>query len=190
MRCEHFERLRRQLESHHAYYVKTVSAAVPPGFTFDPAAPWDAVFGAASRDEAFWTAEVKDKCILFLARLAPAYSLLSAGTTVDPPANLSGGSGHPGGKQQPQQHQPGRHARKRQAQNKAKGFAKGAASYSSQPKGGNKGAGKAVGKRKGAANETCDLYNASKCAESPCPCGRRHICAKCGGSHPAATCQK
>ena len=81
MRCEHFKRLRRQLESHHAYYTRTTAAAVPPGFTFDPAAPWDAVFGAASRDEAFWTAEVKDKCILSFSPLAPGCSLLAAGTT-------------------------------------------------------------------------------------------------------------
>ncbi len=60
MRCEHFERLRRQLESHHAYYVRSAASAVPPGYTIDPAVPWDAVFGAVSRVEAFWTAVVKD----------------------------------------------------------------------------------------------------------------------------------
>ena len=194
MRCEHFERIRRQLESHHAYYVKAGTLSAPPGFTFDPAAPWDAVFGAASRDEPFWTAEVKDKCILFLARLAPAGSLLSAGTTLDPPANLSGASGHPGGKQQPQQQQAGRKGRRNgsqrpPAQEAAEGYGKGAGSHASPSKGGNKGAGKPPGKRKNTANETSDLYNAGKCQENPCPRGRKHICAKCGGSHPAAHCQ-
>ncbi len=94
MRCEHFEMLRQQLESlHHTHYKKTAGALTPLGFSLDPAAPWDAVFGAASRDEAFWTAEVKDKRILFLSRLAPAHSLLFAGATIDPPANLRGSGG-------------------------------------------------------------------------------------------------
>ncbi len=47
MRGEHCKRVRWQLESHHAYYKKEAGALTPPGFTFDPASPWDAMFGAA-----------------------------------------------------------------------------------------------------------------------------------------------
>jgi hypothetical protein len=185
MRCEHFERLRRQLESQHSHYAKT-GAAAPPGFIFDPAAPWDAVFGAAARDEAFWTSEVKDKCILFLARLAPSHALLSAGTTIDPPASYSGSGSHSGGGQS----NPGQRPRGSRGSNNRKGHGKGSHAQAGGNKG-TKGAGKAAGKRKGADNNidaTCLNYNAGKC-KSPCTFGRRHICSKCGGAHPVSECK-
>ena len=148
MRCEYFERRRRQFESHYSYYKKIPGAHTPPGFSFDPSSPWDAVFGAAFRDEAFWTSEVKDNCILFLSRLAPAHSLLSAGTTIDPPANLTGFSNKSGPNSQPTQ-QGRQHKRERRAN---KGGVRGnAPSTPAHPKGGGKSSAKGS-KGKGASS--------------------------------------
>ena len=187
MRCEHFERLRRQLESHYSYYKKIPGAHTPPGFSFDPSSPWDAVFGAASRDEAFWTAEVKDKCILFLSRLAPAHSLLSAGTTIDPPANLTGFSTKPGPNSHPAQ-------QSRQQKRRAnKGGGRGNAPIPpAHPKGGGKSSPKGA-KGKGASsggradNTVCQNFNAGRC-DTPFKYGRRHECSKCGGTHALTAC--
>ena len=129
------------------------------------------------------------KLILFLSRLAPAHSLLSAGTTIDPPANLTGFSNKSGPNSRPAQ-QARQHKRDRRAN---KGGGRGnAPATPAHPKGGGKSSAKG-GKGKGASsgghadNPVCLNFNAGKC-DTPCKYGRRHECSKCGGMHPLTAC--
>jgi hypothetical protein len=93
MRLEQFERLRRGAEIELA----RLPAGVTQTPTYDPALPWDGVFGLAIRDKAFWDKEVREKCLLFLTRVQGFPQLLSQGTVLDatpfPGASGSGGGG-------------------------------------------------------------------------------------------------
>jgi hypothetical protein len=195
MRSEAMERIRRDLES--AAYNNAPSVHV--GFRLDPSQPWDAVFGAAARDDRFWAAEVREKCILQLARVGNAPAALSDGTVGTPILPLGGGRSV-----QPSTLPPGagkgRNNRKKKPQNpsggshtpKGKGKSHGN-SHGGSGRGPSGGKGKPQGKpvRDPAvlATEICRLYNDGKCPRTPCPNGRRHICLKCSASHPQTLCR-
>jgi hypothetical protein len=60
MRSERMERIRRE---------GAVAKAKDPAHPFDPLRPWDWVWSMASKDDTFWTREVRNPCILYLAKI-------------------------------------------------------------------------------------------------------------------------
>ena len=66
MRFEHFERISTQLESQHEKNTKLGLYS-----DYKETMPWDCVFDASICDTSklFWHKNVRDKCILFLAKV-------------------------------------------------------------------------------------------------------------------------
>ena len=169
MRSEHFERIRRRLES-------------KPEFGYSAGNPWNAVFAAAVRDSDFWNSEVKEQATLFLSTGrssdgSPA-NIPSAPGTAAASADISdeesgggkggGGSGKGGKSKKKKKNAPG--SKKRNAGDQSKwDHTKKVYSHN----------------RKGL--EICALYNAGKCTsttpQSKCKNNRAHQCNKCLGPH-------
>ena len=189
MRSEQFERIRRAAEIE--------LSRLPPGMKhalYDPAKPWDGVFALAIRDNRFWETEVRELAVLWLARVRLPRPFITDDTILDehtsrsPPAMGGGGSessqhrprkGKGGSKTDtsfPPHHQPAaKGPSSRQAPRSQKAKAKG----------------KGQGSKKGSdeSSEVCNNYNAGKCGVV-CSTGRKHVCAKCGGQHPAISCTR
>lgn len=155
MRSEQFERIRRRL-------------ATSPEHGFTAAAPWNAVFAQAVKEDAYWSREVVTPCTL---RLAQAKSVASP-IPISPPRGrpLSALEAEP---------PTSRKAKKRKAkevedksQHDGKQF---------------------THNRRGV--EVCLMWNAGKCGKSDkpqsmCSKGRSHQCSGCLGPHMVSKCSK
>jgi hypothetical protein len=160
MRSEHFERIRRRLQIDHDANINQ--------HEFDPIRPWDGVFAAAVKDKDFWDSEVREKAILYLAKVTNYRDIANDGT-----AQPSRGLPHKGQGQfaKGQGHQGQGSKRKHSGHQAREPFHKGA-----NPKG------------KGYGNDTCNNWNNNKCPLDPCPSGRAHVCSKCYGAHKRDQC--
>ena len=176
MRSEEFERLRRRAEIQRAK-LPVIDRA---GYPFDPAVPWDGVFHFALKEREFWDAEVRDKSILYLARIKSRNETADDGTIDQPRTSADGGS-PPSGKKRKRQRGQGKGGgtdHRQLSQHNVQ-----------QPQGSKKG-GKKGTDRGSSTNPTeedrsqqiCRNWNVGHCSH-PCPNGRRHVCSDCGGSH-------
>jgi hypothetical protein len=73
MRSEQFERLRRRL------HIDLLAGTSQHGFTANK--PWDGVFAAAVKDKEFWDSEVREKAILYLAKVTTFRDISHDGTS-------------------------------------------------------------------------------------------------------------
>jgi hypothetical protein len=163
MRLEHFEKLRRGAEIE----LSRLPAGVTRTPTYDPALPWDGVFGMAIRDKAFWDREVREKCLLFLTRVQGFPQLLSQGTVLDtapgPGASGSGGGGGGPRSPAPQAGPPGNKKSKKKSK---------ATHAGSAPPG--PGRQPAKGGHNPRSSSPCRLFQDGRCKE-PCPFHRLHV---------------
>ena len=81
------ERIRRNLESAHA------EGKLADAGGFDPAKPWDAVFLASALDNHYWSTEVAEVAMLFVARVKDQAELADPGHHVF----IEGAARGPGG---------------------------------------------------------------------------------------------
>ena len=153
MRSEQFERIRRRLAS-------------SPEHGFTTAAPWNAVFAQAVKEDAFWGREVVTPCTL---RLAQAKSIAS-------PIPISPVRGKPltALEAEPQHKRKKRKAKEVEdkSQHDGKQF---------------------THNRRGV--EVCLMWNSGKCGKSDkpqsmCAKGRSHQCSGCLGPHMVSKCSK
>ena len=171
-RSEHFDRMWRQAES--LYY--SLSPEAQRSAAFSPALPWDSIFGQALAERDFWDREVREKCLLFLTRVKSQAALLSDNTVAD----LSPAASGPFPMVAPG---PGSSSKKRKNAPQGKGSRPAAPAQQKVPR---KNSAPARG---GGGREICRKFNAGVCQE-PCPQGRLHSCAVCGGPHPETSCKK
>jgi hypothetical protein len=160
MRSEHFERIRRRLQIE--FDVQNIQ------FGFDPLTPWDGVFAAATKDKEFWDSEIREKALLYLAKISTFRDASHDGTT----QHVRG----PAPPFQPFVPQ----GQKRKSQNDPR--SKGGKNKGGQGRGGQSSF-------QGNGHESCNNWNAGICRE-PCPSGRSHTCSKCGGSHKRDQCSQ
>ena len=170
LRSERLEGLRRQAETD--YY--RLDEGARESSAYNPALPWDAVFGLALKGRAFWDAEIREKALLFLTRIKTQVAVLSDGTALDAlPASaafIGGGRGPPG------QAPGGAGKKNKKARSGRQAGGPGPAAKRPRQERPSKG-----------SPEICNNFNLGKCS-SPCPGGRRHACSQRGGSHPAVNC--
>ena len=155
MRREHLERIRRR-------------AALAPG-PIDPPT-WSEVFHEAVQDQAFWNAEVRDRALLYLARVKSRAEIQDDGTAqpwIQGDAK-AGYSSQGGGKR-----------------NWARQRSQRTTPYTPPPS-----VPPPIGAAPAAApaatpavQEYCNNWNAGRCVpRGPCPQGRLHRCSLCGGA--------
>jgi len=89
MRSEHFERIRRRAELHHAQLTAAHTGVANALSDYDPARPWNDVFREAVADVAFWEAEVKDKAQMLINAPQSIGTALADGTQY--PGDHNGG---------------------------------------------------------------------------------------------------
>ncbi len=165
MRSEHFERIRRRLQ------INFDTGLVE--FGFDPTVPWDAVFAAAVKDKEFWDSEIREKALLYLAKVNTYRE-----TTQDGTSQIFGGL--PRG--------PAASLFPNKGQGQKRKFPRQEPSYGGGKRGGPQGQGKGGPQGQGGnKHETCNNWNAGRCQE-PCPTNRAHACARCGGNHKKDQC--
>jgi hypothetical protein len=161
MRSEQFERLRRKLQidfdDGH------------PSHGFVPTKPWDAVFAAAVKDKEFWDSEVREKAILYLAKVTNFREVTHDGTAQQ-------------SRSQPSHPQTASRSQKRKSG--TQGFRQEPSSKGPRPQ--SKGKGKGYGSNN---QEPCNRWNDTSCND-PCPNGRMHVCSSCRGNHKVAQCNK
>ncbi len=161
MRAEHFERIRRRLQINFD--------AGKIEFEFDPKSPWDTVFTAAVQDREFWDSEIRDKALLYLAKVSTYRVATDDGTT-----HMSFSRGpYPPSKGQGQKRKPTQQDHSKGGIGKGQSMSKG---YSPSP-----------AHHNGNGHETCNKWNLGQCHE-PCPNSRSHSCSKCGGNHTKEQC--
>ena len=160
MRSEQFERLRRRL------HIDLLAGTSQHGFTASK--PWDGVFAAAVKDKEFWDSEVREKAILYLAKVATFRDISYDGTS-----QSSRGPPHSSSQYPPQQKGQGHQGQKRK--NRQEPVSKGGKPNSKPPRGGK-------------GQETCNNWNLNKCTMDPCP--RAHVCNICFGHHKKDQCHK
>ena len=155
MRSEQFERIRRIL-------------ATSPEHGFTTAAPWNAVYAQAVKEDAFWSREVVTPCTL---RLAQAKSV-SAPIPISPPRGK-----HLTALEE--EHAPSKKGKKRKAKETEDKSQHDGKQYTHNRRG----------------VEVCHMWNAGKCGKSDrpqsmCAKGRSHQCSGCLGPHMVSKCPK
>ena len=184
MRSERMEHIRRELE---ADLVRLRAAGRGHEAVMDVRRPWDAVFLAAAGDEEYWTTEVKEASLLYMANLK------GRGEIMDDGHGVSAGSA-PSGLPKPRgaaaKGKAARNKRQREAKAAAKAAARGkqqseAARPKTPPRQNPKKAGKPNG-RVPLSEQECYRWTRDEAGcSTPCPSKRNHpACPRCGGSHP------
>lgn len=149
MRSEYMERIKRDLMAH-------------PKHGFTEAAPWSAVFYAATRESEYWTKEVTTPSTLFLAR-----GKSRTGGAADNSDTSEPGGPKPSGKSK---------GKKRKFKGDSSVFDDKDQVYAKNRKG----------------IEICKKFNLGQCGngkpQSRCPNKRSHQCNRCMGPHSALQC--
>lgn len=150
MRSEHMERVKRDLDA-------------SPQYGYSSAAPWSAVFFAATKETEFWSKEVIIPGTLLLARGSPGHRSMRE------PASESSDGPTPGAK--------------KKSRGKKRKFRGDESIFDSTEK---------IYTHNRKNVEICKKYNAGKCGDGrpqgKCPNKRSHQCNKCMGPHPATKC--
>jgi len=196
MRSERLERLRRRCAREHAGLIK---AGLPS--ENDPLCPWDRVFRAAAAYKDFWDENVREKALIFAAKIKTAEDLSDAGVGAvreigarsagaPSPGPPTGASNSDGGGGQRKKRRRGTHAKSNEDS---------APPNAPKPKGGK---GKGKGKDNDAKDKEGRYFRSEEgkqiCWEwnrnlrgcgAQCPGDRAHVCEWCRDTHRAVSCR-